>query len=274
MMADPAFLQKMAMEGAITACGSLLWEVQQRGERFGRELDFVAINTLSLMAANACLVWSIAPSRSFGSPSKLPWQQMLAKLPNNMSDTCGPQRVYTKGTRLASFFAKGAQLGAVGAAAGAAMGLGGKAATALRRRSDPSFSPAVRSPTVAGGSVGMAVSLGAFSNARYQIVAGVDRYLFGHSTFLWSYLAFSGVLRVISQGIGEPTRRALMGLPNDPPAYQPVQQVRQPQRSPVAARSAASQGSSAQPTNSSQPVRRRVKKVAAKGFAMSAAASS
>ena len=49
MMADPAFVQKMLMEGLITASSSLFWEAQQRGNRFGKELDLVAINTLSLM---------------------------------------------------------------------------------------------------------------------------------------------------------------------------------------------------------------------------------
>ena len=57
MMADPAFVQKLLMESVICTGSSLLWEVQQRGERFGAELDLVAINTLSLLAANVALVW-------------------------------------------------------------------------------------------------------------------------------------------------------------------------------------------------------------------------
>ena len=36
MMADPAFLHKMAMEQAITISSSLWWEYQQRGDRFSK----------------------------------------------------------------------------------------------------------------------------------------------------------------------------------------------------------------------------------------------
>jgi Protein RETICULATA-related len=62
MMADPAFVQKLLMEGIICTGSSLLWEAQQRGERFSRELDLVAINTLSLLAANVALVWCVDTS--------------------------------------------------------------------------------------------------------------------------------------------------------------------------------------------------------------------
>jgi hypothetical protein len=36
MMADPAFLHKMAMEQAITIGSSLWWEAQQRGDCFSK----------------------------------------------------------------------------------------------------------------------------------------------------------------------------------------------------------------------------------------------
>ena len=88
MMADPAFLQKLLMEQAITVGSSVWWEAQQRGDRFGRELDLVAVNTLSLCAANAAAVWMVSPDRSFGAPHKMPWQKMLHSLPNNIFDMC------------------------------------------------------------------------------------------------------------------------------------------------------------------------------------------
>jgi hypothetical protein len=45
-------------------------------------------------------------------------------------------------------------------------------------------------------------------------VAGIDRYLFDHANYLWSYLAASGVFRGFSTAIGDQTRRYLQGLPN------------------------------------------------------------
>ena len=48
----------------------------------------MAINTLSLAAANAALVWMVSPDRSFGAPHKMPWQKFLHGLPNNVFDAC------------------------------------------------------------------------------------------------------------------------------------------------------------------------------------------
>ena len=45
-------------------------------------------------------------------------------------------------------------------------------------------------------------------------MAGIDRYLFDHANYLWSYLAASGVFRGFSTAIGDQTRRYLQGLPN------------------------------------------------------------
>lgn len=271
MMADPAFLQKLIMESAICTGSSLLWEVQQRGERFSAELDLVAINTLSLLAANVALVWSVAPSRSFGSPQKMPWQRMLAKLPNHAFDASGPQRVYTTGTRAASFVAKIGELAAVGAVSGAAMGLLGGAAVALRRRSQPDFQPSVAPPSLVAGAGGLGAFMGISSNVRYQLVAGMDTYLFGHSNFLWSYLALSGVMRMVSNAVGSDLRLFAMGLPNGPPAQSATLTLpaRRPQQQQPARRAAVG---TAQPAGAKPKTRKRVKK-ADRGFAMSAGAS-
>lgn len=53
--------------------------------------------------------------------------------------------------------------------------------------------------------------------SRYQIIAGVDRYLFGHSTLLWSYLAATGFLRFTSHAVSQQSRLHFMGLPTDTP---------------------------------------------------------
>lgn len=46
------------------------------------------------------------------------------------------------------------------------------------------------------------------------MVAGIDRYLFDHANYLWSYLACSGAFRAVSTTVGDQTRRYLQGLPN------------------------------------------------------------
>lgn len=56
---------------------------QVRGDRFWKELDLVATRTLCLSAANAALVYLVAPTRAAPTPGRYEWQNMLAKLPNN-----------------------------------------------------------------------------------------------------------------------------------------------------------------------------------------------
>ncbi len=213
---------------------------------------------------------SVAPSRSFGNP-QMPWQRMLAKLPNHAFDMSGPQRAYTTGTRAASFVAKIGELAAVGAVAGASMSLLGGASTALRQRADPSYQPSVPPPRLAAAAGGLGAFMGISSNVRYQLVAGMDTYLFCHSNFLWSYLALSGVMRVVSNAVGADLRLFAMGLPRGEPVAAPAAPqlprraaAQQPARRPAAA--------SAQPAGAKPKAKKRVKK-ADKGFAMSAGAA-
>jgi len=257
--------QKLLMEQAITVGSSVWWEAQQRGDRFGRELDLVAVNTLSLCAANAAAVWMVSPDRSFGAPHKMPWQKMLHSLPNNIFDMSGPQRAYTTGSRAASLFAKAAELSAVGVLSGAAMTAGQRALTAIRRRGDPNWQPAVRTPELRNSSLGMAASMGLFANGRYQIISGVDRYLFGHSNYLMSYLIASGIVRIASNRFGEPTRLTLQGLPVSAPR-------RSPQRTALPS-AAGRQTAASQPVRTTKRAKgsRKGKKKAPKGFEMSAA---
>ena len=101
---------------------------------------------------------------------------------------------------------KAAELGAIGAASGAVMSAGGSAALAIRRRSDPGFQPSVPVPELGRSAQGMALSLGAFSNLRYQAVSGIDRVLFERGPWLWANLATTTALRAAAHLVAQPTR--------------------------------------------------------------------
>jgi hypothetical protein len=216
LMADPAFMQKLALEQMITIGTSLVYEARVRGERFWKEFDLVAVNTLSLAAANAAVVYLVAPTRAAPAPGKHEWQNMLSKLPNNVFEGTTPLREYSNNSRVASFFVKAAQLGGAGVAAGAMQSTLSKAVIALRQKSDPSFEPSMRVPSIQQNALGMAATCGIFANARYQIIAGFDRYLFENANYLWSYLSLSGLLRTASTAIGDQTRQFMCGLPAPP----------------------------------------------------------
>jgi hypothetical protein len=217
LMADPAFMQKLALEQAITIGASLMYEARVRGDKFWEQIDLVAVNTLTLAAANAAVVYLVAPTRAAPAPAKHEWQNMLSKLPNNVFEGTTPLRAYSNNSRVASFFVKAAQLGGVGAVAGGVQSALSNAVVELRKKADPSFKPAIKVPSVQQSALGMAATCGVFANARYQIISGFDRYLFENANYLWSYLTLSGLLRTASTAIGEPTRLFMCGLPAPPP---------------------------------------------------------
>ncbi|KAI8113237.1 hypothetical protein M9435_003241 [Picochlorum sp. BPE23] len=216
LMADPAFMQKLALEQMITIGASLVYEARVRGEKFWKEIDLVAVNTLSLAAANAAVVYLVAPTRAASAPARYEWQNMLSKLPNNVFEGTTPLRSYSNNSRIASFFVKAAQLSGVGLVAGGLQSSLSKAVVALRQKSDPSFVPSMKIPEIQQSALGMAATCGVFANARYQIIAGFDRYLFENANYLWSYLTLSGLLRAASTAIGDQTRQFMCGLPAPP----------------------------------------------------------
>lgn len=215
MMGDPAFAQKLAWENLLAVGFSLAFEVRARGPRFWDELDLVAIDTLGLAAATTSLVWLMAPNRSFGSARKFPWQKMLESLPNHVFDASGPQRNYTRGSRLASLFAKCGELAAMGAIAGAATSALSRAASASK---GPAFEPSVPLLGVGRSAAGMAAFFGLHAHLRYQALGGIDRYLFEHSAFLWSYLLASALFRAANVGFGETVRPVWQGFTPLPPS--------------------------------------------------------
>lgn len=123
----------------------------------------------SAPAANAALVYLVAPTRAAPAPGRFEWQNQLAKLPNNVFEATTPLREYTTGSRAAAFFIKSAELCGVGMLAGAAQSTLAQAAVALRRQRDPSFQPSMPVPSVQQSALGFAAAQGIFANVRYQV---------------------------------------------------------------------------------------------------------
>lgn len=213
LMADPGFVQKLVLESSFSALASLAYEYRLRGDKFKGEIDLALINTFGMAAATAATVWLLAPSRSFGSIQKFPWQQMIEGLPNCVFDSSGPLRTFTKQARAAGFCAKMAELSAVGALTGTATALLAQAAVAVRQRSDPEFQPSTPVPSIGRSSAGLAAFFALNANVRYQLIGGLDRFLFDRTNFLWTYVGLSGAARLISNQVGELSRPWWQGLP-------------------------------------------------------------
>jgi len=215
-MADPAFVQKLAFEQLMAFSASMFYEWRVRGDNFKQELDFAFINSLGMAAAVGATVWITAPSRAYGAVHKFPWQQMLANLPHCVFDASGPLRHYSNTARLGGFFASMAQLSAVGAIAGGATALASQAAVKVHQAMDPEYQgPSVPVADPARSSAGLGAFFAVNANTRYQLLGGMDRYLFNHSNFLWTYMGFSLLARGLFTAAGEVSRPWWQGLTTD-----------------------------------------------------------
>jgi hypothetical protein len=77
---------------------------------------------LTAAACNAVVVWSLAPSRSYGNTFQFDLQNTLQKLPNNIFEMSYPLREFDLQKRIQCFLFKAAELCMVGLGAGAVQG--------------------------------------------------------------------------------------------------------------------------------------------------------
>jgi hypothetical protein len=216
LMADPAFIQKLVFEQLMTFSASMVYEWRVRGDNFKQELDYALINSVGMMAAVGATVWITAPSRAYGAVHKFPWQQMLANLPHCVFDASGPLRHYSNTARLGGFFASMAQLSAVGAIAGGATSLASQACVKAHEAMDPEYQgPSVPVADAARSSAGLGAFFAVNANTRYQLLGGMDRYLFNHTNFLWTYMGMTLLSRGLFTAAGEASRPWWQGLTTD-----------------------------------------------------------
>ncbi|CAL6355055.1 unnamed protein product [Bathycoccus prasinos] len=214
LMAEPAFLYKLAFEQAVTVAAGTMYEVAHRGDKLKKEWDLAASNVAQMCVANLATVWLCTPSRSFGGVQKFGWQKALAGMPNNAFDRAGPLRPYTTGTRIASVVAKGAELSAVGVVIGGAFsGLNNLLVNSHKKKEGKKWKPAVPVPDVKTSTLGMGAFLGLSCNARYQLIGGADRWMTDRLTSLGSAITATALMRLTNNQVGEQTRLFLLGLP-------------------------------------------------------------
>jgi hypothetical protein len=214
LMAEPAFLYKLAFEQAVTVAAGTMYEVAHRGDKLKKEWDLAASNVAQMCVANLATVWLCTPSRSFGGVQKFGWQKALAGMPNNAFDRAGPLRPYTTGTRIASVVAKGAELSAVGVVIGGAFsGLNNLLVNSHKKKEGKKWKPAVPVPDVKTSALGMGAFLGLSCNARYQLIGGADRWMTDRLTSLGSAITATALMRLTNNQVGEQTRLFLLGLP-------------------------------------------------------------
>ena len=214
LMADPSFLAKLAVEQAITVAAGTAYEAAARGPRLRDEAGLATVGVAGQLASNAAAVWLLAPTRSYGAPTSSATQRLLQSLPNHVFDASGPLRQYTLATRACGAVLKAAQLAGLGALIGGTTTQLQRALVQRRQKTDPSWRPAVHVPDLRTGALGTAAWLGLSCTARYNLIAGADRWMHERLSSLTAAVAGTCALRLVNNHVGDASRTWLLGLPS------------------------------------------------------------
>ncbi|MCD9559582.1 hypothetical protein HAX54_017632, partial [Datura stramonium] len=213
-IADPAFLNKLLLDQAITIGCSVWWEVKNRKERIKQEWDLALLNVLTATTCNAAVFWTLAPCQSYGNTFRYDLQNTLQKLPNNIFEKSYPLREFDLQKRIHSFFYKAAELCMVGLSAGAVQGA---LSNLLASKKDGRLSVSI--PSLSNNALGYGAFLGVYANLRYQLLNGFDRAVFNYFDVIGVALVFSTAMRALNVQVGETSKLAWLGVEVDPLAH-------------------------------------------------------
>ncbi|KAF3780286.1 RETICULATA-RELATED 1 protein [Nymphaea thermarum] len=183
MLADPAFLFKVGTEIVIDSSCATFAEVQKRGKDFWQEFELYLADLLVGVVVDIALVGMLAPYVRFGRPPVAKGflggiRRTCGALPSSVFEAERPGCRFSVQQRIGTYFYKGVMYASVGFACGIiGQGIANMVMTAKRQikssEHDIPVPPLVKSAALWG--VFLAVS----SNARYQIVNGLERVVEG-----------------------------------------------------------------------------------------------
>ncbi|CAG7879741.1 unnamed protein product [Brassica rapa] len=185
MLADPSFLFKVGTEIAIDSCCATFAEVQKRGEDFWSEFELYAADLLVGLVVDVALVGLLAPYARIGKTSVVSstglfkgLKRSCAALPSSVFEAERPGCKFSVNQRIATFFYKGVLYGSVGFGCGLiGQGIANMIMTA--KRSIKKSEEDVPVPPLFESAALWGVFLGLSSNARYQIINGLERVVEG-----------------------------------------------------------------------------------------------
>ncbi|EOA23537.1 hypothetical protein CARUB_v10016732mg [Capsella rubella] len=183
LLADPKFLNRLAIEEAISITTTLIAQYEKRKENFFEELDYVITDTVRGSVVDFFTVWLPAPTLSFlsyadettGPDSIESLKGLLGSIPDNAFQKSLAGREWTLNLRIASVVVGGLKLAGVGVVSSFAAVGGSNALNVVRKfikpelvvAQKPKRSPLLKTAMVYGGFLGVS------ANIRYQIIAGL-----------------------------------------------------------------------------------------------------
>lgn len=177
MTADPEFLFKVLTEQIIGVGASVLGDMSSRKDWGIHELDFVFATLIVGSIINFSLMWFLAPTASAGSAtasftSKFFGDFFLRKWGAPAGHMFEPG--FSMAARATNFMYKGTVFASIGICAGLLGTAISNSLIALRKATDPNFVQQNESPNVLANAGCWALHMGVSSNARYQMLNGMD----------------------------------------------------------------------------------------------------
>lgn len=216
LLADPKFLNRLAIEEAISITTAVLAQYEKRKGRFFEEIDYVLTDTIRGSVVDFFTVWLPAPTISLlsiaddGSGESLELLRgLLGSLPDNAFQKGIVGQNWDINQRFASVLMGGIKLAGVGYVSSIGAGVASDILYAARRVLRPSASAEavqIRSPIWKSAAV-YSGFLGTSANLRYQVIAGLVEHRLGE--YLVSYYnqpllanVLSFVARIINSYFG------------------------------------------------------------------------
>ncbi|XP_028797650.1 protein RETICULATA-RELATED 5, chloroplastic-like [Neltuma alba] len=214
LLADPRFLNRLAIEEAISITTTLIAQYEKRKENFFEELDYVITDAVRGSVVDFFTVWLPAPTLSFlsyademNAPDNIDaLRGLLGSIPDNAFQKSPVGTNWDLNHRVASVLFGGLKLASVGFISSIGTVASSNALFAIRRFFNPavvSNQRIIRSPILKTAVV-YASFLGISANLRYQIIAGVVEHRlseqFSSQTLLLNIISF--VARTINSYLG------------------------------------------------------------------------
>ncbi|KAF0927721.1 hypothetical protein E2562_035972 [Oryza meyeriana var. granulata] len=190
LLADPKFLQRLAIEEAISITTTLLAQYERRKGRFFEEIDYVLTDTIRGSVVDFFTVWLPAPTISVlsyaddGSGESLEFiKGLLGSLPDNAFQKNILGQNWNMNQRVAAVLVGGLKLASVGFISSVGAGASSDFLYAARGVLKPSVNAEAgrkRSPIWKSAAV-YSCFLGTSANLRYQIIAGLVEHRLGET---------------------------------------------------------------------------------------------
>lgn len=173
LIASPKLCTVIAVETVVGLATMMAAEVNSRGDRFWKEIDFVVCDLALIIATNMALVVSLSPSAAVAAPAQAGVGRVLASFPS----TCLQPGAFTPLQRLGCFVSNALMFGSIGMAssvvgASATKGLVHARERLTGERPDVELAPVLRTSSAYGAFVSTS------SSTRYQLVNALEASVF------------------------------------------------------------------------------------------------